>query len=450
MSEEVTAGQADTSDYEVYSATSGGPGGRDKESPRRSPARATGSGHVLDVGAVLRANVRNYMMFIALAVIVVIFTLWSNFTFISPYNLTNLINQTAAIGVMTGGMTLIIIIRHIDLSVGFMSGLMGAITGIMLMNLNLPVWLTIPVVLCVGALVGLVIGLLVGKVGIPAFVVTLGAMITSHGLLLYVLRNGGTITITDDFFNALGNGFIPSGGKVAGMTISTLVVGAIGIIAYIWMSLRGRARRHSYNFAVTPAWLFLFQLVLVSAIVGFLAVSLARQNGISWTLVILGVVTAIMVILQTRTRFGRHVYGVGGNPEAAELSGVSVAKVTIIVFVIMQTLVALSGILYASRMKSASPTAGTGFELLVIAGAFIGGCSPAGGIGKVQGSIVGALIMQSLVNGMMLMQVDASVQYIIQGGILVVAVLFDILSRRSAVAPSVSQAKETPTEPTKV
>jgi putative multiple sugar transport system permease protein len=139
-------------------------------------------------------------------------------------------------------------------------------------------------------------------------------------------------------------------------------------------------------------------------------------------------------IVQSRTPFGRYVYGVGGNPEAAELSGVSVAKIMVICFVIMETLTALSGVLYASRMMSSSTTAGTGFELLVIAACFIGGCSPYGGVGRIVGSIVGALIMQSLVNGMMLMGVGASMQYIVQGTILVLAVLFDIFSRRMAVS----------------
>jgi putative multiple sugar transport system permease protein len=230
--------------------------------------------------------------------------------------------------------------------------------------------------------------------------------------------------------------------------MTTVVLGVVGIVAYIWMSVRTRARQRRYNFVISPLPVFAVQILVVAGIVGFVTYRLAQQYGISWTLVILALVTAVMVILQTRTRFGRHVYGVGGNPEAAELSGVSVAKVTVLVFVIMQTLVALSGILYASRMKAAAPTAGTGFELLVIAGAFIGGCSPAGGVGKVQGSIVGALIMQSLVNGMMLMQVDASLQYIIQGAILVIAVLFDILSRRSGAVAAVSASPiESPPTP---
>ena len=395
------------------------------------------------LGTLVRANIRNYGMILALVVVIIVFTAWSGGRFISPFNVTALMNQTAVVGVMAAGMTLVIIIRHIDLSVGFLSGFMGACAAILMMSWGVPPLPAILIVLALGAAIGFVLGWLIGKVGIPAFVVTLGAMIASHGLLLLSTSASGTIQIMKQdtgFFNSLGamteDGFIPPIARVGGMSLSTIIIGAIGITVFVIVQIRSRATKVRYNFTVPALWAFIAKLVVIAAVIGFVLYKLAMFSGISWTLVILAIVTFVMAFVMERTRFGRHVYGIGGNPEAALLSGVNVVKVTIIVFMIMEVLTALAGILYASRMQAASPDAGMGFELLVIAGAFIGGCSPAGGVGKVTGSLVGALIMQSLVNGMLLMHVNISVQYVIQGVILVVAVLFDILARRSRVVAS--------------
>ena len=404
-----------------------------------APELPDDSGRVA-IGTVLRRSLQSYVMIFALLLIVVVFWVWSKGTFVSPLNLTNLINQTATVGVMAAGMTLVIIIRHIDLSVGYMSGFMGAVAAIMMMSFGIPSPIVIIAVLVFGGLIGLGVGLMIGRVGIPAFVITLGMMIVGHGVELLATRKNGTIIIQNDFFNALSNGFIPTLGKIPlfgqQMCVSTMVLGVVGLALFVIMQIAGQIREQRRHFDVTPLPIFFVRVVVVVVIAGFVLYKLAANNGISWALVILGLVTGIFAVVQTRTRFGRHVYGVGGNPEAAELSGVSVVRVTVTVFIIMGVLMALGGLLTASRMKAAYPTAGTGLELLVIAGCFIGGCSPAGGVGKVVGSLVGALIMQALVNGMLLMQVDASMQYVIQGIILVIAVVFDVISRRAGAIPS--------------
>ena len=384
---------------------------------------------------VFRSNIRNSVMFLVLIVVFLIFAIWSKGKFIGSYNLTSLIAQTCVVGVMACGMTLVIIIRHIDLSVGFACGFLGAIAAILMESAHLPALVAIVIVIAIGAAIGLGEGLLIGKVGIPAFVVTLGLMIAMHGLLLLSTQKNGTINITNGFFLQLSNGFIPPVFSIGALSSgSTLVIGVVGLAIFVVLQFTSRARQVRNGFAVDAIWWFVVKLVLVCAIVGFLVFKFAVFNGISYAMVILGAVVFVVATLQSRTRLGRHVYGLGGNPEAAELSGVDVVKVTVIVFVIMGALVALGGVLQASRMQSATTTAGTGFELLVIAGCFIGGCSPAGGIGRVTGSLIGALIMQSLVNGMALMNIGISYQYIVQGGILVLAVLFDILSRRIAAA----------------
>ena len=385
---------------------------------------------------VIRSNIRNSVMFLVLILVFLVFAIWSQGKFISSYNLTSLIAQTCVVGVMACGMTLVIIIRHIDLSVGFACGFLGAIVAILMETVHLPAILAILIVIALGAAIGFGEGWLVGKIGIPAFVVTLGLMIAMHGLLLLSTQKDGTINITNKFFLQLSNGFIPPVFTIFNLSGSTLVIGIGGLALFIVLQFSRRARQISNNLNVDTIWWFILKLVFVGGIVGFLVYKFAQFNGISYALVILGAVVGLVATLQTRTRLGRHVYGVGGNPEAAELSGVDVAKVTVIVFVIMGSLVALGGVLLASRMQSATTTAGTGFELLVIAGCFIGGCSPAGGIGRVTGSLIGALIMQSLVNGMALMNIGISYQYIVQGTILVLAVLFDILSRRISAVKS--------------
>ena len=384
-----------------------------------------------DLGKLLRKNIREYGMFIALAVIFILFTALTDGTFISPNNISNLIEQTGYIAVLATGMTLVIIVRQIDLSVGFLSGFLGAIAAILITNYSIPVVPAIIIILVFGAAIGWVYGVLVAKVGIPAFVVTLAGMISFHGLLLLATQSGGTINITNKFFIEIGNGFIPSCGTIAGFDASTIIIGLIGIILFIYSQIKERNTKRKYNFEILPMSFFVIKLIFISAMIAILSLVLASNNGISWTLVIVLVVIFIFSTVLNKTAIGRHIYGVGGNPEAAELSGVSVTKVLILVFVIMETLTALSGILFASRMQSASPTGGTGFELLAIAGAFIGGCSANGGVGKVTGSLIGALVMASLTNGMDLMGLGSSVQYVIQGLILVLAVIFDIMTRRS-------------------
>jgi len=387
------------------------------------------------IARVFRSNIRNSVMFLVLIAVFLIFAIWSKGKFIGSYNLTSLVAQTCVVGVMACGMTLVIIIRHIDLSVGFACGFLGAIAAILMETAHVPAILAILIVIIFGAAIGLGEGLLVGKVGIPAFVVTLGLMIAMHGLLLLSTQKNGTINITNKFFLQLSNGYIPPIFTVGIISSgSTLIIGVVGLVLFIFLQFTGRARLARHGLVVEAAWWFIIKMVLVVAIVAFLVYKFAVFNGISYAMVILGAVVFVVATLQSRTRLGRHIYGLGGNPEAAELSGVNVAKVTVLVFVIMGGLVALGGVLQASRMQSATTTAGTGFELLVIAGCFIGGCSPAGGIGRVTGSLIGALIMQSLVNGMALMNIAISYQYVVQGGILVLAVLFDILSRRIAAA----------------
>ena len=392
-----------------------------------------------DLLRVLRQNIRQYGMFIALFVIWVFFTIATKGLFMSSRNISNLLNQTGYIAVLAVGVMLIIVIRHIDLSIGYLLGFLGAVAAIALKVWGLPVWVVIPGVMLLGIALGSIPAFMVANLGIPAFVATLAGWLVYKGLLVVVLSATGTIIIADEFFNAIGNGFIPDivppGSVViadAPVHVLTLILGLAAIVWYIVSQINNRRKKQAYNFEVMPGVIFGLQLGFV-LFLGLVATwILAGYNGLSWTVVIVLIVVAIYQFMTTQTVLGRHVYAVGGNPEAAQLSGINVKRITYIVFCSMSMLSALAGVMYASRLTSASPQAGTGFELDAIAAAFIGGVSAAGGVGSVVGSLIGALVYTSLTNGMNLMGTGSDAQNIVKGAVLAAAVIFDVATRNRA------------------
>ncbi len=209
----------------------------------------------------------------------------------------------------------------------------------------------------------------------------------------------------------------------------TLLLGVLAIILFIISAINDRRKKQAYNFEVLPMDMFVLELVFVSALVGAITWVLAGYQGLSWATVVLFIVVGFYYFLTTKTVLGRHIYAVGGNPEAAELSGISVKKITYVIFGSMGMLTGLTGIVYASWMRSATTIAGNGMELDAIAAAFVGGCAVSGGVGKVTGSIIGALVMASLTNGMNLMGIDISYQYLVRAGVLAAAVIFDVATR---------------------
>jgi putative multiple sugar transport system permease protein len=387
-----------------------------------------------DLGRVLRQNIREYGMFIALFAIMGFFTWRTEGLFISARNLSNLLNQVGYIAVLAVGMTLVIVIRHIDLSVGFLAGFLGAVAAIMLKQWGLPVYIVIPAVLGLGIVAGLITAYPVARLGIPAFVASLAGWLIYRGLLGVVTAGTGTIIIENKIYNAIGNGYIPDIPLAMFSTVHklTILIGVIAVILYIRSAFASRKSKQAYNFEVLPMSIFILQLVVVSALILGITWVLASYQGFSWTFVIVLIVVGIYSFITTQTVLGRHIYATGGNPEAAQLSGINVTRVTFIVFASMGMLSALSGILFSSRLQSATTTAGTLFELDAIAAAYVGGVSAAGGVGSVTGSLIGALVMISLINGMNLMGVDANVQYIVRGFVLAAAVIFDVYTRKTA------------------
>jgi putative multiple sugar transport system permease protein len=388
---------------------------------------------IKNVKKVLRENIREYGMFFALFAIMAIFTIATNGLFISSRNISNLFNQTGYIAVLAVGMTLVIVIRETDLSVGFLAGFLGAVTAIALTRWNLPILVVIPMVMCFGIVAGMFTALLVAIIGIPSFVASLAGWLIYRGALLLVTLRTGTIIIPNDAFNAIGNGFIPDIPGITflpGMHKLTLLIGLAAIILNVINEIRGRQTKQSYEFEVLPMNIFVFKLILTAIFIFGVTWVLAGYNGFSWTVVIILIVVMVYHFISTQTVLGRYIYAVGGNPEAAELSGINVNRIVFMVFGSIGMLSALSGILFASRLQSATVTAGTLFELDAIAAAYVGGVSAAGGVGKVTGSIIGALVMTSLTSGMNLMGVDISSQYIIRGAVLATAVIFDVTTRK--------------------
>lgn len=388
---------------------------------------------IKDMQRVLSKNIREYGMFIALFLIMGFFTIMTNGLFISSRNISNLLNQTGYIAVLAVGMTLVIVIRHIDLSVGFLAGFLGAVAAIALTAWKLPAFIAILLVLILGAIAGLLTAFLVAKMGIPSFVASLAGWLIYRGAIQLVTLKTGTIIIPNDTFNAIGNGFIPDlpeMGFLPGMHKITLLLGISAIILFTFSSIRDRRTKQSFKFEVLPINMFIIKTLFVALLLSGITWVLAGYNGLSWTVVAMLVVVVIYDFITSQTVLGRYIYAVGGNPEAAELSGIDVKKIIFIVFGSMGMLSALSGILFASRLQSAITTAGQLFELDAIAAAYVGGVSAAGGVGKVTGSIIGALVMTSLTSGMNLMGIDISSQYIVRGAVLAAAVIFDVTTRR--------------------
>jgi putative multiple sugar transport system permease protein len=381
---------------------------------------------------VLKQNIREYGMYIALFVIMAIFTFTTDGIFISSRNISNLFNQTGYIAVLAVGMTLVIVIRHIDLSVGFLAGFLGAVAAIALAFWNMPVWLVIPLVLALGVVGGLITAFPVAQLKIPSFVASLAGWLIYRGALVLVTAGTGTIIVPDAAFNAIGNGFIPDIpdiGFFPDIHKLTLLLGLAAAILFVVGEINSRKKKQAYNFEVLPMDMFILKMVFISVLIGLITWVLAGYNGISWTVVIVLIVVAIYHFITTQMVLGRHIYAIGGNPEAAELSGINVKNMIYVVFGSMGMLSALSGILFTSRLQSATTTAGTLFELDAIAAAYVGGVSAAGGVGKVTGSIIGALVMMSLTSGMNLMGIDISLQYIVRGAVLAAAVIFDVATR---------------------
>ncbi len=368
-------------------------------------------------------------IFLALIAVIVLFSFTTGGILLRPQNISNLIVQNGYILILAIGMVMIIVAGHIDLSVGSVAAFVGAVSGILIRDLGFPWWLAIIASLVVGALVGAWQGFWIAFVGIPAFIVTLAGMLIFRGLALVVLGNTNIGSFPEEY-RALGNGFLTN--VFGAFLIDPLTVGvaAIALIALIVQQIRTRRGRQQYAQDVEPLVWFIAKLVLITVGVGAFAYALATFKGIPITLIVLAVLVMIYGTVTNRSVFGRHVYAIGGNRHAAELSGIKTRQVDFFLFVNMGVLAALAGLVFTARLNLAGPKAGEGFELEAISAAFIGGAAVQGGVGTIGGAIIGGLIIGVLNNGMSIMGIGIDVQQAVKGLVLLFAVAFDVFNKR--------------------
>lgn len=379
----------------------------------------------------LTQNLRTSGIYIALVALLALFAVLTSGASLSPGNITNIVLQYSYILILAIGMVIVIIAGHIDLSVGSVVALTGAVSAIVVIKHGMPWWVGVLAALLTGLAIGAWHGFWVAYVGIPAFIVTLAGMLLFRGMTLWVLDNVSLSPFPADY-GVIASGFINGllGGE--GYDVFTLLIFAIAIIAFAVNQYRTRKIRQSYKQSVPPVWIFLAKIVLVAAVVMAFAWQLATARGLPVVLIMLAVLILAYSLIMQHTVFGRQIYAIGGNLAAASLSGVKVKAVNFWIFVNMGLLSAIAGIVFSSRTNGAQPGAGNMFELDAIAAAFIGGAAVTGGVGKVVGAMAGGLIMAVMSNGMQLMGIDQSVQSVVKGLVLLLAVAFDIWNKRRA------------------
>lgn len=386
----------------------------------------------------VKLDMRLLAMGLVLIAIWIAFGMATGGVFLTARNLFNLSLQVAVVGIMATGMVLIIVSRHIDLSVGSQIGFIGVL-GAMIQTSVLPVdggatwWVASLAMLATGTLIGLLQGALIAYVGIPSFVVTLGGLMFFRNAA-YLLNEGKTISPLNPTFQLLGGGLDGS----IGATWSW-VFGVLAIVAVVFYTFRSRQQREAYGFPSRPAAVDAGLAIVWSAgIVAFVLVMNSYLQpkteipmGIPIPVLILVAVGVGMTAIATKHRFGRHIFAVGGSPESAQLAGIDTRKLTLQLFGVMGFLCGLASIVVTARLNAGASVTGTMTELTVIAAAVIGGTSLAGGVGTIAGGLLGALIMQSLENGMILMGVSTPLQKMILAGVLIVAVWIDMSFRKA-------------------
>ncbi|UJF36288.1 sugar ABC transporter permease [Paenibacillus hexagrammi] len=364
-------------------------------------------------------DVRAYTMVGALIFIWLLFGLLND-TFLTPRNLSNLFTQMSVTGILAIGMVLVIVAGHIDLSVGSLVGLTGGIAAILSNWLELPAIVVILGTLAAGLILGCFQGWLVAYKAVPAFIVTLGGMLVFRGALMGITKSM-TIPISDPVLELMGNAYFAKG--------FGLLLALITIAVIVWSTLRKRKSRLKYGFTVAPFGADLIKMTGFSILVIAFVLVVNSYKGIPFPIIFVLVLAIIFSFVATKTTFGRHIYAIGGNIEAARLSGINIKLKTMVVFICSGLLGSIASIVLTSRLSSATISAGNMAEMDAIAACVIGGTSLMGGSGKVTGAILGALVMTSLDNGMSLMGLESFWQYLVKGSILVFAVWLDISNR---------------------
>jgi len=383
------------------------------------------------VSEYLGRNVRQYGIWGALVAIVVLFEVLTHGLLLMPNNVAALVQQNAYVMILAIGMVMVIVAGHIDLSVGSVVAFIGGLVGIMMDKWGLPWLVAVLLGLVIGALVGAWQGYWVAYVGIPAFIVTLAGMLIFRGLAIVLV--GTTIAGLPPGFNAISNGYLPNSlGFMAGRDVVTVTIGVLAILGLAFSQARSRSTLRKHDLVVEPMAAFIGKLVMFAVLLGSLTWVLSGSSGMPIVLILVGVLVLVYTFVLGRTVFGRHIYAIGGNLHAAIMSGVNTKRVNFGIFVNIGVLSAIAAIVTTSRAGAAVAAAGDTYELDAIAACFIGGTAVTGGVGKVSGAMIGALIMGVLNMGLSIMSVDPSWSKAIKGLVLLLAVAFDLVNKRRA------------------
>jgi putative multiple sugar transport system permease protein len=380
------------------------------------------------IGHFLKQNLREYGMLLSLVAIMVFFQIMTDGTLLQPLNLTNLVLQNSYIVIMALGMLLVIVAGHIDLSVGSVCGFVGALAAVLMVNYD---WHFIPasiVCLFVGAVIGAAQGWFVAYFKIPSFIVTLAGMLVFKGLALALLQ-GQSVGPFPDEFQRLSSGFIPDPLGGGELRLTSLLLGAGVGLAMVVIGWRARSHQQQHGMEVEPMALFAVRNAAFAAIIVALSWLMSSYKGLPNVLIIMFALMVAYDFVTTRTTVGRRIYALGGNEKAARLSGIRTDRLAFLTFVNMGALAALAGLVFAARLNTATPKAGLGFELDVIAACFIGGASASGGVGRVMGAVIGAFVMGVMNNGMSILGIGIDYQQVIKGLVLLAAVCVDVYNK---------------------
>ncbi|ABM56521.1 inner-membrane translocator [Verminephrobacter eiseniae EF01-2] len=376
----------------------------------------------------IKHNFREYGMLITLVAIMAFFQYMTGGTLMQPLNLTNLILQNSYIVIMALGMLLVIVAGHIDLSVGSVCGFIGALAGVLMVQHQ---WHFVPAMLaCLlcGGLIGAMQGWFVAFSRIPSFIVTLAGMLVFKGLAMTLLA-GQSVGPFPDAFQRLSSGFIPDISGAPGLRLTSMALGLALAAALTVVAVRGHANRIKHGVRAEPTLFFLAKTALFAALLSYLSYLLASYKGLPNVLIVMALLIMLYEFITSRTTIGRRIYALGGNEKAAKLSGIKTERLTFYAFVNMGVLAALAGLVFVARLNTATPKAGLGFELDVIAACFIGGASASGGVGKVMGAVIGAFVMGVMNNGMSILGIGIDYQQVIKGVVLLAAVLVDVYNK---------------------
>lgn len=379
----------------------------------------------------IKHNFREYGMLITLVAIMGFFQYMTDGTLMQPLNLTNLLLQNSYIVIMALGMLLVIVAGHIDLSVGSVCGFIGALAAVLMVEYH---WHFLPaslVCLLCGGVIGGLQGWFVAFSRIPSFIVTLAGMLVFKGLALALLA-GQSVGPFPAEFQLLSSGFIPDLFSVEGLKVTSLLLGVAVAVALAVAGVRARANRLKHGVQAEPLAFFVARTAVFAALLVYFSYLLASYKGLPNVLVVMALLIVLFDFVTSRTTIGRRIYAMGGNEKAAKLSGIKTERLSFYAFINMGVLAALAGLVFAARLNTATPKAGLGFELDVIAACFIGGASASGGVGKVMGAVIGAFVMGVMNNGMSILGIGIDYQQVIKGVVLLAAVLVDVYNKNKA------------------